>query len=96
MSGSIFVGQTDCLCKLACSCFVDGKHTALTSVFDAIATTNTTKVAYVKAMKVAYEVVHATPKSDELRCVWHRVTLTAAVSWYQKCPKRCKGADIQK
>ena len=95
MSGAVFVGQTDCLCKVACSCFVDGKHTAFTSVFDAIATTNTTKVAYVKAMKIAYEVVRAPPKSDKLRCVLHRVTLTAA-GWYQKCPKRCKGAGIQK
>ena len=62
MSGAVFVGQTDCLCKVACSCFVDGKHTAFTSVFDAIATTNTTKVAYVKAMKIAYEVVRALPR----------------------------------
>ena len=57
MSGAIFIGQIDCPCKVACSCFVGGKYTAFTSKFDAIATTNSTKVAYVRAMKVAYEVL---------------------------------------
>ena len=96
MSGAMFIGQLDCPCKVACSCFVDGKHTAFTSVFDAIATTNTTKVAYVRAMKVAYEVVRAFLTMDELRFALHRFTLITAASWCPKCQNRCEHARIRK
>ena len=85
ISGATVVAQIDCLCKVACSCFSGGKQTAFTSVFNAIATTNSTKVAYVKAMKAAYEVVRAAPKSNQLRYVWHRFTLTTVASWCLEC-----------
>ena len=80
MSGVVFVRQIDCSCKAPCGCLVGGKHRSFISKFDAVAPSNSTKVAQASTIKDAYEVIHTLPTKAELEYGLRRFTLITAIS----------------